>query len=112
MGRARTASCSTNDGQTRLWWGSTPVDLFLNTTAFHDQAAFRAQLHPFAGRELPFLDCADLAVFKVFFNRTKDWADLEEMAAAGTLELDRVIGVIVHYLGTDDERIERLRQLG
>ena len=23
------------DGQTRLWWGTTPVDLFLDTTPFH-----------------------------------------------------------------------------
>ncbi len=29
--------------------------------------------------KLPFLSCPDLAVFKVFFNRTKDWADLEAM---------------------------------
>lgn len=44
------------------------------------------------------LSCADLAVFKAFFNRTKDWADLEEMRSAGTLDVDGVIGVGV---GTD-----------
>ena len=27
------------DGQTRLFWGSTPVDLFLNTTDFHEHAS-------------------------------------------------------------------------
>ena len=46
----------------------------------------------------------DLAVFKAFFNRTKDWADLEEMAAAGTLDVDAVVGVLVRYLGADDQR--------
>ena len=61
---------------------------------------------------MPFLSCADLAVFKAFFNRTKDWADLEEMQAAGTLDVDRVIGVLVRYLGPTDDRIERLRALG
>jgi hypothetical protein len=66
----------------------------------------------FAGRELPFLSCTDLAVFKAFFNRTRDWADLEEMAEAGTLDFDRLIGVLVRYVGTDDERIGRLRLLG
>jgi hypothetical protein len=50
-------------------------------------------------------------VFKAFFDRTKDWADLEEMAAAGTLDVDRVLGVLVRYLGTDDPRVERLRRL-
>ncbi len=99
------------DGQTRLWWDGSPVDIFMNTTAFHDQVANRSRVEPFAGTLVPFLSCADLAVFKAFFNRTKDWADLEEMAAAGTLDVDRVLGVLVRYLGLSDERIERLRQL-
>jgi hypothetical protein len=99
------------DGQVRLWWGETPVDIFLNTTDFHDQAATRTRLEKFAGVEVPFLSCTDVAVFKAFFNRTKDWADLEEMVEMGTLDLDRVVGVLVRYLGTTDERIERLRSL-
>jgi len=100
------------DGQVRLWWDTTPVDVFLNTTDFHEQAAQRARWEPFAGVDVPFLSCADVAVFKAFFNRTKDWADLEEMQAAGTLDLDRVIGVLVRYLGPDDDRIDRLVALG
>jgi len=100
------------DGQVRLWWDTTPVDIFLNTTDFHEQAAQRARWEPFAGVDVPFLSCADVAVFKAFFNRTKDWADLEEMQAAGTLDLDRVIGVLVRYLGPDDDRIDRLVALG
>lgn len=99
------------DGQVRLWWDTTPVDLFLNTTEFHEQAAARAIREDFAGVAVPFLGCADLAVFKAFFNRTKDWADLEEMLAVGTVDVDRVLGVLVRYLGGDDERVERLRRL-
>jgi hypothetical protein len=99
------------DGQQRLWWESTPVDVFMNTTEFHDQVGTRARWEDFDGVDLPFLSCPDLAVFKAFFSRTKDWADLEEMQAAGTLDVDRVIGVLVRYLGPDDERIDRLRAL-
>jgi hypothetical protein len=33
-------------------------------------------------------------VFKAFFDRTEGWADLEEMAAAETLDADRVVGVL------------------
>ena len=99
------------DGQVRIWWDTTPLDIFMNTTEFHEQAARRARLEEFAGAAIPFLSCADVAVFKAFFNRTKDWADLEEMQAAGTLDLDRVIGVLVRYLGADDERIRRLLAL-
>jgi len=99
------------DGQQRLWWDTTPLDLFLNTTEFHERASTRARWELFDGVELPFLSCTDLAVFKAFFNRTKDWADLEEMRAADTLDVDRLIGVLVRYLGANDERIERLRTL-
>jgi hypothetical protein len=99
------------DGQTRLWWDTTPVDIFLNTTEFHMQVANRARVELFAGAFVPFLSCADLAVFKAFFNRTKDWADLEEMLAAGTLDVDRVLGVLVRYLGPTDERVDRLRRM-
>jgi len=100
------------DGQQRLWWDGTPVDVFLNTTDFHDRAAGRARWEEFDGETLPFLSCSDLAVFKAFFDRTKDWADLEEMQSAGTLDPDLVIGALVHYLGAGDRRIERLRSLG
>lgn len=99
------------DGQARLWWGTTPLDVFLNTTAFHADVALRARREQFHGRDIPFLACTDLAVFKAFFNRTKDWADLEEMAEAGTLDRQRVVGVLAEYLGLDDPRVERVLQV-
>jgi len=99
------------DGQARLWWGSTPVDIFLNTTEFHERVATRVRWEPFAGTDLQFLSCEDLAVFKAFFNRTKDWADLEAMRDAGTLDVPTVAGVLASFLGGDDERITRLLSL-
>ncbi len=99
------------DGQVRLWWDATPVDLFLNTTPFHATAARRARWERFAGRLVPFLSCRDIAVFKAFFNRTKDWADIEEMQAAGTLNAAAVTAVLVEYLGVDDERVDKLSRL-
>lgn len=99
------------DGQTRLWWDTTPVDVFFNTTDFHEGAATRAHRQHFGGAEVPFLSCRDLAVFKAFFNRTKDWADLEEMVAIGSLDVDAVLGTLVRYLGGADERVARLRSL-
>ena len=99
------------DTQVRLWWESTPVDIFLNSTPFHAQVSQRVQWEELAGERLPFLCCSDLAVFKAFFNRTKDWADLEEMHAAGTLNVRSVREVLSDYLGADDERVERLNSL-
>jgi len=49
--------------------------------------------------------------FKAFFDRTKDWADLEEMHAADSLDYEAVLGVLVHYLGYGDHRVARLRSL-
>lgn len=99
------------DGQVRLWWDATPVDLFLNTTDFHEAVAARVRWEPFAGVDLPFLACDDLAVFKAFFNRTRDWADLEAMREAGTLDVLAVVGVLATFLGSDDDRIDRLLSL-
>jgi hypothetical protein len=97
------------DGQARLWWDTTPVDLFLNTTDYHDLVSTRCRREWFSGEEVPFLACGDLAVFKAFFNRSKDWVDLEEMRDAGTLDVGWVETVLAEYLGPDDERISRLR---
>jgi hypothetical protein len=99
------------DGQVRLRWDGVPVDIFLNTTDFHEQLASRIRFEEFGGRLVPFLSCTDLAVFKAFFNRSKDWVDLEEMLQLGSVDVDVVLGVLVNYLGGADERIERLRQL-
>ena len=99
------------DGQIRLWWEQTPLDIFLNTTRLHEQMALRCRWESFAGESVPFLSCQDIAVLKVFFNRTKDWADLEEMQAAGTLNIPVATATIIEYLGADDERIAKLAKL-
>ncbi|HKI74772.1 MAG TPA: hypothetical protein VJ998_09015 [Pseudomonadales bacterium] len=99
------------EGQVRLWWDKTPVDLFLNTTDFHAGLETRVRWEQFAGDSVPFLSCLDLAVFKAFFNRTKDWADLEEMVSAGTLDVSRVKETLARYLEEDDPRFAHLAAL-
>jgi hypothetical protein len=97
------------DGQVRLWWGKTPLDLFLNTTDFHKDVMQRVRWELFGGEQVPFLACRDIAFFKAFFNRTKDWADLEDMHEAGTLDVALLIGLIIQHLG-NDERVEKLQR--
>ena len=99
------------DGQVRLWWNETPIDIFLSTTDYHHEVATRVRWEPFGDDELPFLACQDLAVFKAFFDRTRDWADLEDMAAAGSLDTTAVTGILARHLGAGDERITRLLSL-
>ena len=99
------------DTQIRLWWDATPVDLFLNSTPYHQEVQTRVRWESFADQRIPFLSCPDLAVFKAFFNRTKDWADLEAMQEAGTLDARHVMAVLTEYLGADDERIDKVRAI-
>ena len=58
-----------------------PIDLFFANHPFHDTVQGRVRTVPFADTRITVLDCTSLAVFKAFFDRTKDWADLEAMAA-------------------------------
>lgn len=104
----RDLSLFRKDGQVRVWWDKTPLDLFLNTTGYHNEVAERIRFEKFGGATLPFLSCLDLAVFKAFFNRTRDWADLEAMQSASTLDVERIRSTLVNYLDAEDERLERL----
>jgi hypothetical protein len=100
-----------NEGQVRLWWDNTPIDIFLNTLKLHEQMALRCRWETFAEVSVPFLACTDIAVLKVFFDRTKDWADLEAMNEAGTLNIPNVTATIIEYLGADDTRVTKLTTL-
>ena len=97
-----------SEGQVRLWWGNTPIDIFLNTMKLHEQMSLRSRWEIFSEVSVPFLSCRDLAVLKVFFDRTKDWADLEAMNDAGTLNVQNVMATIIEYLGADDTRVAKL----
>jgi hypothetical protein len=63
---------------------------------------------PFAGTQIPVLGPAELAVFKVMFDRTQDWADVEAMLAAGTLDVEAVRAELTTLLDVGDERFARL----
>lgn len=109
-GVARTADTIATverDGQIRLWWDGTPVDLFFDYAPIHAHAARRRRLVPFAGIDLPVLGCTDLILFKALFDRPKDWVDIEAAVMAGTLDIAEVRAALVALLGPDDHRIER-----
>ena len=99
------------DGQVRLWWEDTPVDLFFDVHDFHRQVGAAIRLVSFLDRRVPVLACTDLVVFKAMFNRTKDWADIEEMIAAGTVDADRALLWLTRLLGRTDEATLRLAAL-
>lgn len=98
------------DGQVRLWWADTPVDLFFDYAPVHAAASRERRIVPFAGIRIPVLGPVQLAVFKAMFDRTRDWADIEAMLAAGTVDLDSVRAALHSMLAADDERFARLEE--
>src|SRR4029078_3728703 len=61
------------DGQVRLRWDDTPIDLFFSVIPFHDAVARNVRHVSFGDRTIPVLDCTALAVFKAMFARPRDW---------------------------------------
>jgi hypothetical protein len=100
------------DGQVRLHWGATPVDLFFAYDEFHFHAAGRVRRVPFGADTILVLAPEDLLVCKVLFNRRKDWIDIEQMLllTAGSLDLDDVRRWVVAIVGADDERRVRFER--
>lgn len=97
------------DGQTRLWWEDVAVDLFFNNLPVHEDAARHRRTVPLSeGVEIPVLGPTELAVFKAMFDRTRDWADIEAMIAAKTLDLDEMRRVLLTMLPEDDPRFARI----
>src|SRR4051812_37821006 len=96
------------DGQMRLWWDEIPVDVFFDYADVHEAAARHRRTVPFAATRIPVLGPVELAVFKVMFDRTRDWADIEAMLAAGTLDLDAVRSGVRTLVDAGDHRFARL----
>ncbi|MGH2670449.1 MAG: hypothetical protein ACRDH5_15270, partial [bacterium] len=97
------------DGQVRLSWGETPVDLFFSYDAFHDAAERAVRRVPFAEHTIPILSAEHLVVCKVVFNRPRDWVDIEAMRDAGApLDAAEVIRWVERIVGDDDARYERV----
>jgi hypothetical protein len=108
---AGTAEKLAHDGQIRLFWDDTPVDLFLDYAPIHEEAARHRRNVPFEGETIPVLGPVELAVFKAMFNRLRDWGDLEEMAKADMLDFDAVRNALAEMIGPDDERLMRLDEV-
>ena len=108
---AGTAEVVAREGQVRLWWEETPIDLFFDYVPLHDEAARHRRTVPFEDEQIPILGPVELAVFKAMFDRTRDWADLEAMLDAGTLDMPAVRSAVVSLVEPDDHRLARLDSL-
>ncbi|MCU1377588.1 MAG: hypothetical protein JWN29_571 [Acidimicrobiales bacterium] len=100
------------DGQVRVMWDATPIDLFFAYDAFHDAAGAARRVVPFADGSIPVLAPEHLIVCKAVFNRPKDWVDIDAMLAVGTdVEVAEVLRWVGRIAGDDDPRYERAAAL-
>lgn len=106
------------DGQVRLLWpieGSPapplPVDLFLPQHELHQVVASRTELVSMLDSQVPIISATDLTVFKLLFDRGKDWGDVESMLRFGKVDATEVASWLRRIVGPEDQRLTRLAEL-
>jgi hypothetical protein len=100
------------DGQCRLWWGRTPLDLFFAYDALHDEMKQESRREPFGSETVPILAPEHLLICKAAFDRTKDWIDIEQMiVGVADLDVEGVDGWLTRILGEADQRKRRFDDL-
>jgi hypothetical protein len=99
------------DGQVRLDWDDTAVDIFFATVPFHAAAASRVERVEFLGQPIPILSATDLTVCKAVFSRLKDWADIEAMHHAGAVDNEEALTWVRDIVGPDSANEIRLAEL-
>ncbi len=102
----------TRSGQCRLLWGRTPIDLFFAYDRLHDEMRRDLRRVPFAEVTIPVLSPEHLMICKAFFDRTKDWIDIEQMmVVTDDLNIDLVDEWLIEILGEDHLSLARFRKL-
>ncbi len=97
------------DGQGRVMWDHTPIDLFFAYDPFHDAAAGARRTVPFATTTIPVLAPEHLVVCKVVFDRPKDWVDIDAMLNADVaLDAAEVLRWVGRIAGDRDPRYDRI----
>jgi hypothetical protein len=100
------------DGQVRVLWDETPIDLFFAYDPFHDAAARSCGDVPFADTTIPILSATHLVACKVVFNRPKDWVDIDAMLGADApIDVADVMRWVGRIAGDTDPRYERIAAL-
>jgi hypothetical protein len=97
------------DGQARLDWAGSYLDVFFATLDFHHEMALLARPVQFGSVEIPILSPEHLIVCKAVFDRPKDWLDIDEIVRWGTvIDAPRTLHWVAEILGEDAEQYTRL----
>ncbi|HEY3758480.1 MAG TPA: hypothetical protein VGL37_01865 [Solirubrobacteraceae bacterium] len=100
------------DGQARLDWEGSYLDVFFATMDLHREMAERSREVSFGAMPIPILAPEHLIVCKAIFDRPKDWVDIEEILAWGTEVAEAtVLTWIDELLGADSAQHAQLVEL-
>ena len=101
------------DGQVRILWDATPIDLFFAYDPLHLSSMERRRRVDFFGDEIHVLSPEDLIVYKATFDRDKDWRDIATVvfACSEPLDYDYVRGWLRRIDGPEQQRLARLEQV-
>jgi hypothetical protein len=100
------------NGQCRVHWGRTPLDLFFAYDEFHDAMRRESRLQPFGDTYLPVLSPEHLVICKAIFDRPKDWLDIEQaLAYVANLDTSEVRGWLDRIVGVEDRRRVRFEEI-
>jgi hypothetical protein len=101
-----------HDGQARLDWEGSFLDVFFATTDLHHEMAERARLVRFGPVDIPILAPEDLIVCKAIFDRPKDWLDIEEILRWGTaVDAVQTLSWVDEILGSESQQYTRLTRV-
>jgi hypothetical protein len=100
------------DGQARVMWDETPIDMFFAYDAFHDAAARATRAVPFAESMIPILGPEHLVACKAVFSRPQDWVDIDAILSTDTvLDVAEVLRWVGRIAGDAGPRYERVAAL-
>ena len=101
-----------SDGQARLMWGESYLDVFFATVDFHYEIERCQRMVSFGPVEIPIMAPEHLIACKALFDRPKDWVDIQAMVDWGTAidgsEAQRWVDAI---LGPGSEAHQRLSSI-
>jgi hypothetical protein len=89
------------------------IDVFIAFSPVHDEVARRRVQVTLLGRPAWVLAGEDLVVFKMLFDRAKDWVDIESVVSMRkpTFDLAYIRSAFESWIGPGDSRVARLEAL-
>jgi hypothetical protein len=78
---------------------------------YHRLVVERARPAVFLGAEIKVLTATDLMVFKMLFDRRKDWADIESLIRAGAGDPAEAADWVAQVVGPTDPRLAKLHEI-